>query len=99
MLDIVDLLASEYGWDKDYIYEKMYFDEVYMLMQTITKRRNGHYKMLLAIAQNPHNKDPKLLWNALDALDRPATAEEELDTAGFERLKLTTSQNPRIIVK
>ena len=93
------MLASEYGWAKDYIYENMYFDEVYMLMQTISRRRNGHYKMLLAIAQSPHSKDPKLLWNALEAADRPTKANEELDVSGFERLKLATSQNPRIIVK
>jgi len=94
----VDLLASEYGWAKDYIYDHLFFDEVYMLTEAIGRRRNGNYKMLLAIAQSPHSKDPNLLWKALES-EEQLESNEELDSAGFERLKLTTSQNPRIIVK
>ena len=95
----MDLLASEYGWAKDYIYDHLFFDEVYMLTEAIRRRKNGHYKMLLAIVQSPHSKDPNLLWKALEADERTDIVAEELDTAGFERLKLDASKNPRIIVK
>jgi hypothetical protein len=95
----VDILASEYGWAMNYIYDQLYFDEVYSLVDAIKKRRNGNYRMLLAIVQSPHTKDPQLMWKALEADAELGYEDEELDTAGFERLKLITSQNPRIAVK
>lgn len=99
MIDVVDILASEYGWAKGYIYNELYFDEVYLLMESAKKRKNGNYRMLLAIAQSPHSKDPNLLWKALEADDRFDYKSDTLDETGFERLKLSASKNPRIIVK
>lgn len=83
----------------DYIYDRLYLEEVQLMIEAIRKRKNGKYKMLLAIAQSPHSKDPQLLWKALEAEDRVTDEDAELDTTGFEKLKLITGQNPRIVVK
>lgn len=93
-------MASEYGWSKHDIFYDVYFDELYYLTQKIEKRKLAEYKMQLAIAQNPHVKDPKELWRILnsqttESYERP----HELDNASFEILKSKLSSNPRFVVK
>lgn len=56
--------------------------------------------MQLAIAQNPHAKNPQELWDLLSK-DTPTEKKESdtLDIGGMELLKAKMSENPRIIVK
>jgi len=56
--------------------------------------------MELAIVQNPHAKNPKELWDALNAYDRTNNPENDtLDKAGFLLLKDKLRGNPRIMIK
>lgn len=102
----VDLLASEYGWEKRYILEELYFDEYIDLALEIKDRKKREYKTQLAIASNPHFEadDQKKLWEAFEeennyvpdyALDPNAA----LDKTDFARLKMAMADNPRIIIQ
>lgn len=56
--------------------------------------------MQLAIAQNPHAKNPQELWDLLNKQDTKDNIESAtLDVGGMELLKARMSENPRIIVK
>lgn len=69
-------------------------------MKHIKSRKNIEYKMQLAIAQNPHAKNPQELWDLLNKQDTKDNIESAtLDVGGMELLKARMSENPRIIVK
>lgn len=57
----------------------------------------------MAITQNPHVKDPKVLWKTIEEQERAITGEpdktQEFDATGFEMLKARLSENPRFVVK
>ena len=57
----------------------------------------------MAIAQNPHVKDPSTLWKELEKqekeLEGKSYLDAEFDAVGFEALKSRLRTNPRIIVK
>jgi len=56
--------------------------------------------MNLAIAQNPHVKNPKELWKQIEAMEpREEKTSDKLDVVGFENFKRTLASNPRFIVK
>lgn len=81
----------------------MYFDEVLYLLPNIKHRKAQHYKLLLAIATNPHIQkrgDQRLLWESLDEEIREKSQDEELDRAGLDNLKsMLQRNNSRIAVK
>ena len=54
--------------------------------------------MQLAIVQNPHVKDPKLLWETLEAFDKKPE-DEKLDKRGFEMLKQKLRNSSHVMVK
>jgi len=91
-------LASEYGWAKTEIEDKVYLDELYYLVKRINKRKLVEYKMQLAIVQNPHVKDPKDLWRLLESEEREPVA-EKLDKAGFVMFKKKLTNSANIVVK
>lgn len=76
----------------------MYFDELYYLSQNINRRKIGDYKVQLAIAQNPHTKNPRELWRIFEDMNTEKK-QETLDVTGFELLKNAMRDNPRIVVK
>lgn len=57
----------------------------------------------MAIAQNPHVKDPSILWKELEKQQNEADGKSyldaEFDAVGFEALKSRLRANPRIVVK
>lgn len=56
--------------------------------------------MQLAIAQNPHVKNPKELWDILNSYDRVFDPNaDKLDKAGFAILKDKLRSSKRIMVK
>lgn len=67
-------------------------------MKKINTRKLREYKMQAAIAQNPHNKDPKELWRLFDA-EEGVIPEDNFDSAGFERLKNQLRSSGKFIVK
>jgi hypothetical protein len=91
-------LASEYGWSKDDIYNHVYVDELMSLIPVIKNRKMDDYRMRLAIAQNPHAKDPKKLWRSLQS-KKDRTEETKLDESGFEIFKSRLSRSSKIQVK
>jgi len=96
------LLASEYGWPIDDILTKVYLDDLFFLTRYINKRHIVDYRMALAIAQNPHVKNPKELWKILEQQERELSGSdrrEEFDAVGFELLKSQLRRNDRFIVK
>jgi hypothetical protein len=97
----VDFLAHEYGWAKNHILENVYLDELYKLLEQARIRKVREWKMQLAIASNPHVKDPKTLYRMLDEEERRNRKLEpvKFDAGAFEVLKQRISDNPRIIVK
>lgn len=98
----MDLLASEYGWAKREILNEVYIDELVDLIKWINRRKLQDIKLQMSIIQNPHVKDPKILWKTIEEQERllgNSPKVEEFDTTGFENLKTLMSRNPRIIVK
>ena len=62
--------------------------------------------MQMAIAQNPHVKDPKEMWNIINGLGddidpRPRLPEKipDFDPVGFEIFKAKIGQNPKFTIK
>ncbi len=91
-------MASEYGWSKTDILERVYPDEVFELQDIIAERRRAQYFMQLAISHNPHVEEPQRLWDdlrpkGLDYLD------DELDREAMNDLKELLSGSPNINVK
>lgn len=104
--EIVDTIASEYGWTKDYILERVYPDESLLYVGAIDKRRKNDYLMRLAIVTNPvlQPNDQKSLWNMLSGKDsRQLSAKvvvnDKIDRKGFAKLKQQLSKHSRIGVK
>lgn len=100
----IDLLASSYGWAKNDILETVYLDELFVFSRLINKRKNQEYKMQLAIAQNPHIKNPKELWLMLDQqskqIEGKTYIDSEFDATGFEALKQSLRRSgSKIVVK
>lgn len=98
----IDLLASEYGWPKHDILNEVYLDELFFLTRYINRRHITDYRMQLAIAQNPHVKNPKELWTILEQQEREITGkhqENDFDAVGFELLKNELRNNNKFIVK
>jgi hypothetical protein len=91
-------LASEYGWAFNDILETVYLDDLFFFMAQIKRRKLGEYKIYAAIIQNPHVKDPKILWNILKQEDDNYLS-REFDEQGFNLLKDQLMQNPRFKVK
>ena len=95
----MDLLAHEYGWAKDYILENVYLDELKHLTDAMKKRKVEDMKMQLAIVSNPHSKEPKELWDALNREIDDRFEDVELDKQGFEAFKRTLAGSSNIVVK
>lgn len=95
-------MASEYGWAKRDILENVYLDELFVFTRLINRRKINNYKMALAIATNPHIKDPKGLWRALDRQERENDGkgylDAEFDAAGFEAFKARLKQRGSAII-
>jgi hypothetical protein len=103
---IVDTLASEYGWTKDYILNRIYPDESLLYIKAIDDRRRNDYLMKLAISTNPvlQPDDQKSLWNVLSGKDSrqisaTVVADDKLDRDGFAKLKSKISKHSHIKVK
>lgn len=93
----IDLLASEYGWTDDYILDHVYNFEIPIYKKRISERQRAHYKMLLAIEHNPHQKDPKKLAKELDRDADGGTPDrsyltQKLDKGSFAMLKRQVEQ-------
>jgi hypothetical protein len=93
------LLASEYGWAKDYIFYNVYFDELFYFQKEIKKRRMNEYQMQLAIVQNPHVEKPEILWKMLNEQDDGLPRSEALDKEGLDNLKSLLAKGSNIVVK
>lgn len=94
-------MASEYGWAKDDILNKVYFDELFYMSEQIKRRKLTEYKMELAIAQNPH-LDPKeqvKLWDELKKEDPIPAKQVEFNDEDFGNLKALLTQSPHFEVK
>lgn len=95
-------MAHEYGWAKNDILENVYFDELYIYYQRISKRKLDNYMMLLSISENPHVKDRRSLWDILKNAERDLDNKPEdnkFDEVSMEVLKARMRANPRIIIK
>lgn len=102
----MDLFGSEYGWSKGDILDQMGFDEALQLQERIKQRTYAGYKMQLAISQNPHSKEPDVLWKMLDEhMTQLTTAAEinientDLDTEGLMNLKKIMSGGTAFVIK
>lgn len=100
-MNVVDILASQYGWTKDYILDFVYPDEAMSLSRLIRNRIAKDNLMNLAIASNAWSKDPKALGKELESrIDMELElGEEEPDHAAIERLKGKLSNSKQIRVK
>ncbi len=97
-------MAHEYGWAKNDILDHVYFDELFIFIRLINRRKINEYKMQLAISTNPHAKDPKPLWSLLDRQERENEGRDyidaEFDEKGFEAFKEKLKrQGSAIVVK
>lgn len=95
-------MASEYGWTEQYIKRKVYPEQIPVYSNCILKRKIHDYKMQLLIAQNPHIKDPKSLFDEMDRLEREISGadylESKLDKEGFKRLKDRIKSQSKFVV-
>lgn len=62
------------------------------------KRQLSDLRMQLAITQNPHVKEPELLWKTLEYMDKEPV-DEKLDKDGLMRLKELMSGGKAFLVK
>lgn len=87
--EIIDLLASEYGWDKDFILNRVYPDEALVYGDKIRRRRAINYRMELLIAHNPNSKTPSVLFNNLNKEigDLRGSESDKLDKSAFAQFK------------
>lgn len=93
------MLGSEYGWAKDEVLNNTYLDELYYLAERINQRKADDYKMRLAIAQNPFNKEPNRLWELLNSFATPTLRDDKFDEAGFELMKAKMRSGRGFLVK
>jgi hypothetical protein len=87
---IIDTLAHEYGWTKEYILNAIYPDEAVELTSIIRKRTYNQKMLDLAIASNPWSKEPKKLWEVLQKnadSNSKLGDDTEMDKAGLQMLK------------
>lgn len=95
-------MASEYGWAKHDILNDVYLDDLFALSKRINLRKLTEYRMQLAIATNPHIKNPKELWRTFDEQERQMTGQaymdEDFDVVGFERFKQTLQRHGSAII-
>jgi hypothetical protein len=93
---IVDLLASEYGWTKDYIMYHVYPVELTYLYPKINgRKKNEHIDLLQALVTTNPNIDPKAAQEFISNTDRARHGDpgqsgpvaEELDRSGMEKLR------------
>ncbi len=99
LMIVVDTLANQYGWTKDYILDHVYPDEAVELTGILRRRIYGEYLINLAIVHNPWAKDPKDLWQTFskEAVKGRELGSEQLDKSGFKRLKTKISRSSRVI--
>lgn len=93
------MLASEYGWAKEDILDRVYLDEVLYLQKIIRDRKIGDIKIRLNIAQNPYTKNPRELFDSLTNLEEKKLTKPEFSKVEFENLKAALDKNPRFRVK
>jgi len=91
-------LASEYGWGKKDIINDIFPDELFYLMEQIKNRKLGQYRMLLAIVQNPHSKNPNILVKQLQP-EEIRNRQEEIDRNSLENLKRNLDKRSGIKLK
>lgn len=92
---VVDLLASEYGWTKDYILFEVYPVEYIQLMPHLADRKRQDFidKLQIAIMTDSmvDEKDRAQSLNALDQMRRgdpeAGPPEREFDRSRFEELR------------
>lgn len=93
-------MASEYGWTKDYILERVYPDEAVTLTKIIRQRIYNGKILDLAIAGNAWVKEPKKLWDILEKQVENNTKlgeETEIDHGSLQRLKNQLKNKSRAI--
>lgn len=87
----MDLLASEYGWSKHYIWTKCFPEDVIILQDKIMLRQTEEVITNLRIATNPHLKpdEQKEFAEQLMARRRQITGvqDDQLDRSALNRLK------------
>jgi len=95
------LLASEYGWTKDYILKRVYPMEAFDFADRIKQRKNTDYLIQLSIAHNPYAKEPTKLFNELEkAIESESNLSgDSIDRNGLNRLKNMLKKSKNIGVK
>lgn len=84
----------------DYISEKIGLYDYMILFEKAQKRQKQNYLMQIAIARNPHTKNPNELVDQLRDDTRPDYVQQEkLDKAAFAVFKQRISQSPNVIIK
>lgn len=91
LIFFIDSLASNYHWEKSKILDELNFDEAMEYSKLIKKRQINNYITQLAIASNPHVKNPKELLKTfedeLSKLDNRGIMKEERDADAIKKLK------------
>lgn len=93
MYGAVDLLASEYGWNKDFILERVYPDDLIYLSRKIRIRRVDEYLVQARLIANPHmnKEDSRKFIEELISTREEAGGEPEptpeLDREGIANFK------------
>lgn len=102
------MLAKEYGWAKEEIWENVYLDEAYTYAEIIKERSKAEAKKriieLKLLLQIIHTDKPKEVLEELDSQMKAIDPTEEpkipeFDPVGFEALKNAMRNNPRMIIK
>jgi len=66
LVDIIHLLATEYGWSKRQILDEVYFDELDLYATRIRKNQISERLTETAIANNTRAKDPNKLVKSFE---------------------------------
>lgn len=96
---VVDRLASEYGWALSLI-EELGLDEALKLLEQIKKRKIAEYKIQLAIVTNPHTEEPEKLWKLFDDdMQSVIPPENSFDKEGLDGLKALMAKGTAFHIK
>lgn len=96
--EIIDILASNYGWRVGYILKNLTLVDLLGYLYAIEKRTRSESLLSLAIVHNPFSENPNELFRSLRGSEVNKSI-EKIDRNSIEKLKKELKKSKVIKVK